>query len=367
LGLSWKAKLPQEVLDIWQPWAIQIQQLNGYSFERTLIPGENPEKENKQIHIFADASQDTYAAVAYMRSENRGKVSVRFIQARSRIKPVKATHTVPRMELLSIELGLSLLRKLRTTFDIPTHDVFIWTDSRACHDWIRIEARSLQIFIKNRVLKIRQYLKLDQVRWLPGAINPADAATRGITVAELRNNRSWLHGPSFLYNQHDEWPAQPDAATDIYAELLPETLEGVKRDKKYLRISQQMACTLHLQPATDQYYAPLNENLLKYSTWAELRRVVATCLRWRNKKRGIINPVEIWEAEEAIIGLSQSQCYRASLAQLQLENRVNKDNALAPLAPFLDKRGLIRLGGRTEASHLNYNAKYPCSYTLRIQ
>jgi hypothetical protein len=38
---------------------------------------------------------------------------------------------------------------------------------------------------------------------------------------------------------------------------------------------------------------------------------------------------------------------------------VNKDNTLAPLAQFLDKRGLIRLGGRTEAAHLNYNAKYP--------
>jgi hypothetical protein len=110
---------------------------------------------------------------------------------------------------------------------------------------------------------------------------------------------------------------------------------------------------------TDQYYAPLNETLLKYSRWEELRRVVETCLRWRNKKRGIINPVEIWEAEEAIIGLSQSQCYRALLAQLRLDAKVKKDNVLAPLAPFLDKRGLIRLGGRTEASRLNYNAKYP--------
>jgi hypothetical protein len=103
-----------------------------------------------------------------------------------------------------------------------------------------------------------------------------------------------------------------------------------------------MGCTLHLQPATDQYYGPLNKTLLKYSRWGELTRVVAMCLRWRNKKRGIINPVEIWEAEEAIIGLSQSQCYRASLEQLRLNAQVNKDNTLAPLAPFLDKKGLIR-------------------------
>jgi hypothetical protein len=100
-----------------------------------------------------------------------------------------------------------------------------------------------------------------------------------------------------------------------------------------MRISQQMGCALHPQPATDQCYEPLSEALLKCSGWGELTRVVATCLRWRNKNQGIINLVEIWEAEEAIMGLSQSQRYRTSLARLRLNAQVNKDNTLAPL-PF---------------------------------
>jgi hypothetical protein len=87
-------------------------------------------------------------------------------------------------------------------------------------------------------LKIRQFLKLEQVRWLPGAINPANAATRGITVAELRAHKNWLHGPDFLYTQQNEWLMQPKAATDVYAELLPETLKGVKRDKQELNSSE---------------------------------------------------------------------------------------------------------------------------------
>jgi hypothetical protein len=138
------------------------------------------------------------------------------------------------------------------------------------------------------------------------AINPADAATRGVTVAELEARKNWLHGPEFLYNQHNEWPTQPEAATDFYAELLPEALEGVRRDKKEMRISQQMGCASHPQPATDQCYEPLSKALLKCSGWGELTRVMATCLRWRNKNQGIINPVEIWEAEEAIMGLSHN-------------------------------------------------------------
>jgi hypothetical protein len=98
-GLTWKAKLPDDIKEAWDPWMAQKQELNGYSFIRTIIPGEQPNKTNKQIHVFADASKDAYAAVAYMRCESNGKVTVRFIQAKSRVRPVKAAHTIPRMEL----------------------------------------------------------------------------------------------------------------------------------------------------------------------------------------------------------------------------------------------------------------------------
>jgi hypothetical protein len=54
----------------------------------------------------------TYAAVAYMRTDNYGNVTMRFIQAQSRIKPVKSTATIPRMELMAMELGLMLIKKL---------------------------------------------------------------------------------------------------------------------------------------------------------------------------------------------------------------------------------------------------------------
>jgi hypothetical protein len=87
-GLTWKAKLPGDIKEAWDPWMSQVQELNGYSFIRTIIPGEQPNKTKKQIHLFADASKDAYAAVAYMRCKSNGKVTVRFIQAKSRVRPV---------------------------------------------------------------------------------------------------------------------------------------------------------------------------------------------------------------------------------------------------------------------------------------
>jgi hypothetical protein len=145
---------------------------NGYNFIRTIVPGEQPNKTNKQIHVFADASKDAYAAVAYMRCESNGKVTVRFIQAKLRVGPVKAAHTIPRMELLAIELGIQLVKKIYKTFKVETHNIYIWTDSRACHDWLRIEARALQVFIKKQSTESQTVLETGASQMKAWCIEP---------------------------------------------------------------------------------------------------------------------------------------------------------------------------------------------------
>jgi hypothetical protein len=69
--------------------------------------------------------------------------------------------------------------------------------------------------------------------------------------------------------------------------------------------------------------------------------------------------VEKEDAERALVYLNQRQTFRATRVQLEMHGRVNHDNNLAPLALFIDPQGAIRLGGRTEAAHLTYTAKYP--------
>jgi ribonuclease HI len=253
-GLTWKAKLSDDIREAWNPWMAQVQELNSYSFSRTIIPGEQPNKTNNQIHVSADASKDTYATVAYMRCESNNKVTVRFIQAKLRVRPVKAAHTIPRMELLAIELGLQLVKKIYKTFKIETKNIYIWTDSRACHDWLSIKARALQVFIKNRVLKVRQFLKLKQVKWVPGMLNPADSATRGISAAQQRMDKHWLQGPDFLLGHQDTWPDQPEPPGKLIADLLPATTQGMKLEKKKSeKILIMATCLVNLQPATDHY------------------------------------------------------------------------------------------------------------------
>jgi hypothetical protein len=118
----------------------------------------------------------------------------------------------------------------------------------------------------------------------------------------------------------DKWPKQPEPSTDVFCNLLPETKEGIRVDSRDARIIKQAQVLLTLQPATDDYYDPLEPQLLKYNRWKQLTRSFVMCLRWKNKRKGILNPVEIWVAEWALVRLSQAQCYRASLVQLRLNS-----------------------------------------------
>jgi hypothetical protein len=118
-------------------------------------------------------------------------------------------------------------------------------------------------------------------------------------------------------------------------------------------------CLFSTAPARDDYHDPPMINLLKFSRWDTLLKIVAYCRRWRTKQRGTLTPLEIIEAERAVFYHSQQASYRATIFQIKTHGRVNHDNALAPLAPFMDAQGLIRLAGRTEAAPLIYETKYP--------
>ena len=101
-----------------------------------------------------------------------------------------------------------------------------WSDSENVIYWLRNERRCFKSFVANRVGEIHDSVSPTQWRHVPGKYNPADKATRGLTAKELVNDREWLFGPSFLYENPSKWPEQ-------------QTLKKLKRKRKKYRKHMQ--------------------------------------------------------------------------------------------------------------------------------
>ncbi|KYN22468.1 hypothetical protein ALC57_05137 [Trachymyrmex cornetzi] len=69
-------------------------------------------------------------------------------------------------------------------------------------------------------------------------------------------------------------------------------------------------------------------------------------------------PKEIDEAEIRILRLLQAACFSNEIRELKNKKSITKGR-IVNLNPFLDDRGLIRVGGRLQASNLSYSQKHP--------
>lgn len=75
------------------------------------------------MHLFCDASECVYGAVAYRQTKNKlDNTHVSFIMARSRIIP-KIQLSIPRLELCAALTGAQLANLLSSELTIPLQSV----------------------------------------------------------------------------------------------------------------------------------------------------------------------------------------------------------------------------------------------------
>ena len=160
----------------------------------------NPTK----LHIFVDASEAAYAAVAYAISE-RGSC---FLLSKTKVKPLKVV-TLPRMELLGALLGSRLLNFLKDEVFKSNIETMLWTDSTISLGWIVSPSSKYKPFVGNRIAEIQRTTVSHSAKWLwvPGEENPADIPSRGTWPLDQVKTKLWLEGPEFL--KTGSWPEQP--------------------------------------------------------------------------------------------------------------------------------------------------------------
>ena len=99
-------------------------------------------------------------------------------------------------------MGARLCKFATDEMRLKPHSTHFWTDSTTVLSWIASPGK-LKAYCANRVGEILTLCKAEQWKHIPGRLNPADSATRGIELKGVA--KLWLDAPQFLPNNEPIW------------------------------------------------------------------------------------------------------------------------------------------------------------------
>lgn len=117
-GLGWDEELPDDLTLRWQQWCTELPQIHQIVIPRWYGAIKVQNEQSQVLHIFSDATEKAYGAVAYIPGQTAdGEPVTRLVMSKSRVAPIKEL-TLPWLELIgtliAARLGNSLLKPLNS-------------------------------------------------------------------------------------------------------------------------------------------------------------------------------------------------------------------------------------------------------------
>ncbi|XP_070508892.1 uncharacterized protein [Chironomus tepperi] len=355
--LDWKTVLPDDLCEEWKVFEKSLSLINQIKIDRQIMC-DSPI--NIQLHGFCDASISAYGMILYLRSTHiDGSVTCRIITSKSRVAPQKQK-TLARLELCAIQLLAKFAKRISNTLQIPSKDVYLWSDSLIALHWVKAEPAKLSVFVGNRVAEIQEEADKFKLNHVRTQNNPADLISRGLSVEELKDCDLWWKGPQFLQQNEEYWPES----------LLSYDLNEMEYKKEFRRV-------LIVSQPSSNYILDYIEN--RYSHPSKLIKSFASLLKkinlWKNKTSIKSNqPESDYETigKTKIINILQLHFFPQELKRLSKGKELLPSSSIKQLAPFLDNQGILRTRGRiNESKALSYENKYQiilpkCKFTYNL-
>ncbi|XP_067945302.1 uncharacterized protein [Watersipora subatra] len=342
---DWDEPVSSEIAKEWQEWKYQLSLLESITIPRCIKPPSFGKVIKTELHHFADASFNGIGACSYIKMTNhKNEISTGLLMAKSRVVPSKGKVTIPRLELQAALLATRLSKTLKHELDLKIDEEHYWSDSQIVLSYIANDSKRFQTYVANRVHEIREHSQVTQWHHIAGEHNPADIASRGIECHKLMKS-IWFHGPEFLREKQ----TYPSANQTDFQARLSQTDPEVRRIKK---------CDTKMKRPN-----PVLKLIEHFSTKIRLLRVVGTLQKMVRNKSWKLEPLEavdLRKAENLVIQVTQQEYLSAELNAISTGNAVSKGSALPQLNPFINKDGLLCVGGRAEKSPLlSYTEKHP--------
>ena len=302
--------------------------------------------------------------------------------SRSRVNPVKQI-TIPRLELAAAATAVRLNYSIVNHLEYKVNQVFYWTDSMTVLRYLKNETTRFLTYVAHRVSFIREATNLNQWKFVPTKLNPADDASRGLSAKALIDSPTWSFRPIFLKQEADEWPEQPEEMS-------------LSKDDPEIKKTNVMV--------TNEDTNVLGKLMSKYSKWTRLKKTVAWILlaihglrRWSQLRKSLkdenahldpakrkqhvdavmsqkknealkncneavkeiqLTPALLTEAEEVICRIEQGTYLKADIQQISQGQPLSRTSQLYRLDPF-EQDSLLRVGGRLQRSDLPFETRHP--------
>ena len=353
--LGWDEPLPCNIVDTYLDWRSSLHLLRECRIPRKVLQFHDGGV--LQLHVFCDASEKAYGAVAYIRESSHESVHVAMLASKSKVAPIKSL-TIPKLELCAALTGVRLIQAIMHALRHTKHkpEIFAWSDSTTVLHWLSGLPGKWQTFVSNRVAQIQETVPRRNWYHVPTELNPADLASRGMPVADLLDSKLWWKGPDFLHDFVTCFPAQP-------TDEIPSECAAEER-KVPLTVSS-------VSKTTD---LPSFLNLIDLTAYEHVYKVcniLALVLRFvavlRKQAKKIDLPVFITSNERRVVLARLTKAvqdveFSEEIALLEKGCQLPRRNRLSTLYPFVDPDdGLLKVGGRLQArsGSLSDHTMYP--------
>ncbi|XP_055836519.1 uncharacterized protein LOC129905140 [Episyrphus balteatus] len=304
----------------------------------------NPDDCKVSLIVFVDASEQAFAAVAYLRFAREDEVQVTQVMAKARVAPVKQL-TIPRLELQAAVLGVRLAATIKASHTIRMDESLFLSDSKTVLAWINSSNSKLPSFVASKIGEILDSTSPREWFHVGSIDNVADDGTKRFDVSMGNQNTRWFKGPEFLKRPFEDWPVT------TYVE---------KADIK--------TCITHLHTYKPKlYYGAFEMLSARFQTrWCSSVRAIAFLLRFKHflqrrpiEQEAYISPFEFRKAEEWMFRKIQGECFSLDIASLRSGGMVSSSSSLLSLSPFLDEDGTLRLSSRAQKANSSYSSRNP--------
>ncbi|GFU21132.1 integrase catalytic domain-containing protein [Trichonephila clavipes] len=349
--ITWDEILPPKLKEKWLIWCKELPLLDNLRIPRLVLDSTNDEVSDLiEIHIFCDASKLAYGAAAYVKVRKQNEVLVNLITSKTRVALLKAV-TLPRLELLGALVAARLSSRVQEIVRKKKEcKVFHWTNSKIVLFWIKGSSKRWKQFVANRVQEISKLTDPDSWFHCSGQDNPSDFLSRGLSVDTLISNKWWT-GPAFL--RTEELPKTVSECPELNGvDYLPELKSKDSKEHTVLTLNFNQTFFDHLLSRSNRFLTIVRVLSFLYRFLFNIRNPT-------NKKTGPLTSDEMEEAEIYLMKQVQLSSFYKEIRAVQNGDDICNKSKILNLSPFLDDKGIIRVGGRLKHSRLPYSTKHP--------